>query len=108
MAATSGCTPTPRSRASSGPVDGRQGRDMKALVFDGEQAAIRDDVDVRQPGPTEVRVRVTNAGLCHSDLSVIDKTIPWPSPAVLGHEGAGIVDEVGEAVTNVQVGDHVV
>jgi Zn-dependent alcohol dehydrogenase len=81
---------------------------MKALVYDGSKAAIRDDVDVRKPGPTEVRVRVTNAGLCHSDLSVIDGTIPWPSPAVLGHEGAGIVDEVGEAVTNVAPGDHVV
>jgi Zn-dependent alcohol dehydrogenase len=81
---------------------------MKALVYDGEKAAVRDDVDVRPPGPTEVKVRVTNAGLCHSDLSVLDGTIPWPPPAVLGHEGAGIVDAVGEAVTNVQPGDHVV
>ena len=45
---------------------------MKALVFDGSKAEIRDDVDVRAPGPTEVRVRVVSAGLCHSDLSVID------------------------------------
>ena len=41
---------------------------MKALVYDGSKAAIRDDVDVRKPGPTEVRVRVTNAGLCHSEI----------------------------------------
>jgi len=71
---------------------------MKGLVYDGTKAAIRDDVEVRPPGPTEVKVRVVSAGLCHSDLSVIDGTIPWPTPAVLGHEGAGIVAEVGEAV----------
>jgi Zn-dependent alcohol dehydrogenase len=81
---------------------------VKALVYDGSKAAIRDDVDVRAPGPTEVKVRVTNAGLCHSDLSVIDGTIPWPPPAVLGHEGAGVVDTVGEAVQHVVPGDHVV
>ena len=81
---------------------------MKALVYDGEKAAIRDDVEVRPPGPTEVRVRVASAGLCHSDLSVIDGTIPWPPPAVLGHEGAGVVDAVGEAVHHVKPGDHVV
>ena len=55
---------------------------MKSLVYDGKQAAIRDDVEVRPPGPTEVRVRVVAAGLCHSDLSVIDGTIPWPAPAM--------------------------
>ncbi|HEV3450008.1 MAG TPA: alcohol dehydrogenase catalytic domain-containing protein, partial [Acidimicrobiia bacterium] len=81
---------------------------MKGLVYDGSKAAIRDDVEVRAPGPTEVKVRVVSAGLCHSDLSVIDGTIPWPSPAVLGHEGAGIVAEVGEAVRHVAPGDHVV
>lgn len=81
---------------------------MKSLVYDGSKAAIRDDVEVRPPGPTEVKVRVVAAGLCHSDLSVIDGTIPWPPPAVLGHEGAGVVDSVGEAVQHVAPGDHVV
>ena len=81
---------------------------MRGLVYDGNKAAIRDDVEVRAPGPTEVKVRIVAAGLCHSDLSVIDGTIPWPTPAVLGHEGAGVVDEVGEAVTHVAPGDHVV
>ena len=70
---------------------------MKGLVFDGEKAAIRDDVEVRSPGPAEVKVRIVAAGLCHSDLSVIDGTIPWNAPTVLGHEGAGIVAEVGSA-----------
>jgi len=81
---------------------------MKGLVYDGERAAIRDGLEVRDPRPTEVTVRIVSAGLCHSDLSVIDGTIPWPSPCVLGHEGAGIVDAVGSAVTNVGAGDHVV
>jgi S-(hydroxymethyl)glutathione dehydrogenase/alcohol dehydrogenase len=81
---------------------------MIGLVFDGEKAEIRDDLDVRAPGPIEVKVRLVAAGLCHSDLSVINGTIPWNYPCVLGHEGAGIVEAVGEAVTNVRPGDHVV
>src|ERR1700686_4755324 len=81
---------------------------MRGLVYDGSKAAIRDDAEGRAPGPTEVKVRIVAAGLCHSDLSVIDGTIPWPAPAVLGHEGAGIVAEVGDAVTNGKPGDHVV
>ena len=56
---------------------------MRALVYDGNEARVRDDVEVRPPGPTEVRVRVVSAGLCHSDLSVLDGTIPWPPPVVL-------------------------
>ena len=48
------------------------------------------------------------SGVCHSDLSVLNGTIPLPTPIVLGHEGAGIVEEVGEGVTTVAVGDHVV
>ena len=53
---------------------------MLGLVFDGEKAEIRDDLDVRAPGPTEVKVQVVAAGLCHSDISVIDGTIPWQYP----------------------------
>lgn len=81
---------------------------MIGLVFDGEAARIRDDLEVRPPGPTEVTVRMVAAGLCHSDISVINGTIPWNYPCVLGHEGAGIVDSVGEAVSSVVPGDHVV
>ena len=81
---------------------------MKGLVYDGTKAAIRDDVEVRPPGPTEVNVRIVSAGLCHSDLSVIDGTIPWPTPAVLGHEGAGIVEQVGDGVSSLALGDHVI
>lgn len=81
---------------------------MRAIVFNGETAELRDDVEVREPGPNEVLVRVAAAGVCHSDISVVDGTIPWPAPAVMGHEGAGVVEAVGEHVTRVRVGDHIV
>jgi S-(hydroxymethyl)glutathione dehydrogenase/alcohol dehydrogenase len=80
---------------------------MKGIVWTGE-LEVRDDVEVRDPRPHEVRVRIVNAGLCHSDVSVVDGTIPFPTPVVLGHEGAGVVEQVGDAVTKVKVGDHVV
>ena len=71
---------------------------MKGIVWTGE-LEVRDDVAVRDPGQGEVRVRIANAGLCHSDVSVIDGTIDFPTPVVLGHEGAGIVEEIGDAVS---------
>lgn len=80
---------------------------MRGIVWTGE-LEVRDDVEVRGPRPHEVVVRIVNAGLCHSDVSVLDGTIPFPTPVVLGHEGAGVVEEVGSAVRKVQVGDHVV
>jgi len=80
---------------------------MRGLVWTGE-LEVRDDVEVRGPRPHEVVVRIVNAGLCHSDVSVLDGTIPFPTPVVLGHEGAGVVEEIGSAVQKVQVGDHVV
>jgi aryl-alcohol dehydrogenase len=57
--------------------------------------------------PDEVRVRVVAAGICHTDLGVAGGHLPFPLPGVLGHEGAGIVEEVGAAVTKVAVGDQV-
>lgn len=80
---------------------------MRGIVWTGK-IEVRDDVAVRPPGSREVRVRVMRAGLCHSDVSVINGTIPFPTPVVLGHEGAGVVEEVGSAVTSVAPGDHVV
>jgi Zn-dependent alcohol dehydrogenase len=80
---------------------------VRGLVWTGE-LEVRDDVEVRGPRPHEVVVRIANAGLCHSDVSVLDGTIPFPTPVVLGHEGAGVVEAVGDAVRKVQVGDHVV
>ncbi|MFD8419755.1 Zn-dependent alcohol dehydrogenase [Streptomyces sp. NPDC059466] len=80
---------------------------MRGVIFDGKQTQVVDDLETRDPGPGEVRVAVAAAGLCHSDLSVVDGTIPFPVPVVLGHEGAGVVDSVGAGVTHVRPGDHV-
>lgn len=80
---------------------------MRAAVFEGGKLEVVDGIEVRGPRADEVVVRIVAAGLCHSDLSVVNGTIPFPGPAVLGHEGAGVVEEVGAAVTRVRVGDHV-
>lgn len=80
---------------------------MRGVVFDGERAEVVTDLEVREPGPGEVLVAVAAAGLCHSDLSVVDGTIPFPVPVVLGHEGAGVVEAVGAGVAHVVPGDHV-
>lgn len=66
------------------------------------------EVDLEPPGPSEVLVRIAAAGLCHSDLSVINGDRPRPLPMVLGHEAAGIVEEVGPGVDDLVKGDHVV
>jgi alcohol dehydrogenase len=67
-----------------------------------------ESVELDPPGPGEVLVRIRAAGLCHSDLSVIDGNRPRPVPMVLGHEAAGIVESVGPGVTTLAAGDHVV
>ena len=66
------------------------------------------DVELDDPGPGELRVRVRAAGLCHSDLSVIDGSRPRPLPMALGHEAAGEVEAVGDGVGGFAPGDHVV
>ncbi|SDC26817.1 alcohol dehydrogenase catalytic domain-containing protein [Actinokineospora iranica] len=65
------------------------------------------EVVLPEPGPGQVRVRVAAAGVCHSDLSLANGTLRQPVPAVLGHEGAGVVVSVGTGVTRVEPGDHV-
>ena len=67
-----------------------------------------EEVDLDGPGEGEILVKVSGAGLCHSDLSVIDGSRPRPTPVVPGHEGAGVVAEVGKGVTDLAPGDHVV
>ncbi|GIE75207.1 alcohol dehydrogenase [Actinoplanes philippinensis] len=67
----------------------------------------RDDVTVLGPGPGEVRLRVRAAGVCHSDLSALRGALPQPVPAVLGHEAAGDVIEVGDGVDDLAPGDRV-
>jgi S-(hydroxymethyl)glutathione dehydrogenase/alcohol dehydrogenase len=67
-----------------------------------------DEVDVGTPGRHEVLIRTAAAGLCHSDLHFIEGKYPYPTPCVLGHESAGVVEEVGAQVTHVRPGDHVI
>lgn len=81
---------------------------MRGIIWNGSGAELASGIEVRQPGPREVRVRVTGAGLCHSDVSLATGLIPWPAPAVMGHEGAGIVTAVGGEVSTVKPGDHVI
>jgi S-(hydroxymethyl)glutathione dehydrogenase/alcohol dehydrogenase len=80
---------------------------MQGIVWTGA-VEVRDDVEIRPPGPNDVRVKVQRAGLCHSDVSVVNGTIPFPTPVLMGHEGAGEVVEVGPGVSKVKVGDHVI
>ena len=67
-----------------------------------------EELDLDKPGDGEVLVRVKAAGLCHSDLSVINGDRPWPMPMVLGHEAAGVVEELGPGVDDLEPGAHVV
>ena len=80
---------------------------MKAVVVNELNDFGVTSVDLDPPKVGEVLVKMKATGICHSDLSVANGTIPSPLPVVLGHEGAGIVEQVGEGVTNVAPGDHV-
>ncbi len=76
--------------------------------YEQSQPLTLEEVELDAPGPGEVLVRIRAAGLCHSDLSVIDGNRPRPLPMVLGHEAAGVVEQVGAGVTSLARGDHVV
>lgn len=78
------------------------------MLHETGQAVSVEMVTLADPGPGQVRVKVRAAGVCHSDLSVVSGTIPQLTPLVLGHEGAGVVEAVGDGVTRVSVGDHVI
>jgi S-(hydroxymethyl)glutathione dehydrogenase/alcohol dehydrogenase len=82
---------------------------MRAVVFRelGRPLEV-EDVDLAEPKPREVRVKIVASGLCHSDIHRLHGHLPSALPMVMGHEGAGIVEQVGNAVTAVQPGDHVV
>jgi S-(hydroxymethyl)glutathione dehydrogenase/alcohol dehydrogenase len=82
---------------------------VKAVVFTDPQQPVQvTDVDLDPPGPGEVLVKIAAAGVCHSDLHVRRGDWERIGPAVLGHEGSGVVAEVGQDVTGLAVGDHVV
>lgn len=83
---------------------------MRAAVLEEQGAGlvVRDDLKIEAPRAGQVRVRVCHCGLCHSDLSMIDGAFPAALPLVLGHEAAGVVEEVGPGVDSLAEGDHVV
>lgn len=66
------------------------------------------DIDVADPKAGEIRIQMGASGVCHSDLSVVNGVLPIALPAILGHEGAGTITQLGEGVDHLSVGDHVV
>ena len=82
---------------------------MKAAVFHGpHQPLTIETVDIDKPMGREVLVRTVASGVCHSDLHFVDGLYPFPAPAILGHEAAGIVEAVGPQVVEFRPGDHVI
>jgi S-(hydroxymethyl)glutathione dehydrogenase / alcohol dehydrogenase len=82
---------------------------MKAAVFHGPQKPLTiENVEVAQPIEREVLVRTVASGVCHSDLHFVDGYYQFPTPAILGHEAAGVVEAVGPHVTEFKPGDHVI
>lgn len=89
--------------------DNNATREITAAVVRGkEQPFVIEQATLRGPQDDEVLVKVVATGLCHTDLIVRDQYYPVPLPAVLGHEGAGIVEAVGPNVRDLKAGDHVV
>ncbi|MCA0243448.1 MAG: Zn-dependent alcohol dehydrogenase [Proteobacteria bacterium] len=81
----------------------------KAVVYRAGAATVAvEDIVVDPPGADEVQIQVSACGVCHSDLSVTNGTLPLPPPIVLGHEAAGVITRVGPGVSDLQLGDHVI
>lgn len=82
---------------------------MKAAVMRQNNAPLEiEEVQIDKPGPNEVLVRTAASGVCHSDLHVIEGSLPMPPPCILGHEPSGIVEEVGADVNDFEPGDRVI
>jgi aryl-alcohol dehydrogenase len=79
-----------------------------AVAYEGQRELAIESLELSGPGPDDILVRIVGCGLCHTDVKARDGHLPVPKPVVLGHEGAGIVERVGERVTKVKPGDHVV
>ncbi|CAG2143945.1 S-(hydroxymethyl)glutathione dehydrogenase [Cupriavidus yeoncheonensis] len=82
---------------------------MKAAVlYQANSPFVIEDIGISKPGPREVLVRTAAVGVCHSDLHFVEGSLPFPLPAVLGHEASGVVEQVGSEVRTVKPGDHVI
>jgi aryl-alcohol dehydrogenase len=67
-----------------------------------------EELEIGEPGTGEVRVKILAAGICHTDGLAQHADLPFPTPGVLGHEGAGVIEKIGQGVTSVKVGDAVI
>lgn len=81
---------------------------LAAVLHRAKEPLRLETVEVLPPGPGEVTVRIEAAGVCHSDLHVMKGDLAMKTPIILGHEGAGVVEEIGAGVTSVEPGDHVI
>src|SRR5262249_30107801 len=82
---------------------------MRAAVMEGlASPLVVRELRAAEPGPHEVVVRLSASGVCHTDLYVLHGGMPLAGPAVLGREGAGVVERIGTAVQRVRVGDRVI
>ena len=81
---------------------------VKAAVYSGSERLDIREVELREPGRGEVRVRIGASGVCGSDRHVLDGDWEMPTPTIMGHEGAGVVEAVCDGVTSLEVGDHVI
>ncbi|MGN6621324.1 MAG: Zn-dependent alcohol dehydrogenase [Sphingomonas sp.] len=79
-----------------------------AILFEAKTPLSIEEVSVAKPGPHEVLIRTAAVGVCRSDLHFVDGAYPHPLPTIPGHEAAGVVEAVGDEVSSVKVGDHVV
>ncbi|SVD42184.1 uncharacterized protein METZ01_LOCUS395038, partial [marine metagenome] len=82
---------------------------FRAAVLHKQKAPlVIEEIQIVDPQPGDVLIRLHASGLCHTDLEVIQGSLPYPLPIVLGHEGAGVVEAVGDGVSLVSPGDHVI
>src|ERR1700686_4344365 len=82
---------------------------MKAAVLQKINDPLEvQDLDIPAPGKGEILVKIVASGVCHTDLHAITGSLVTPLPAVLGHEGAGVVEEIGQGGEDFLVGDHIV
>ena len=79
-----------------------------AVLYEIGSPLVVEELELSPPQEGEVLIKYAASGICHSDVSFRDGVIPSSLPSVLGHEGAGVIEEIGPGVTNVKVGDHVI
>jgi Zn-dependent alcohol dehydrogenase len=85
------------------------GEKAKAAVCrEMNKPVVVEEIEIESPGRDQVMIKLSACGVCHSDLSATNGTIKFPLPLIIGHEGAGVVVEVGKSVTDLAVGDHVI